>query len=91
MFRNKSKNLKKNAILPEYSKYDQGQSEYLLPERFVGITVDCRNARLIELVGQAIDKWASEYHLENIPKNIVYEQALDTLRIMELGTSGMIK
>ena len=91
MFRNIYKKLRKGAILSEYSEYDQGQSKYLLPEQFVGITVDCRNARLIELVGQAIDKWASEYHLENIPKNIVYEQALDALRIMERGTSNMIK
>ena len=91
MFRNIYKKLKKEAISPGYLEYDKGQSEYLLPDRFVRFTVDCQNARLIELVGNAIDKWASEYHLENIPKNIVYEQALDALRIMERGTSNMIK
>lgn len=44
---------------------------------------DSKMARLMELIGSAIEDWAAEYHLENLPKKIVFEQALDAMRIME--------
>ncbi len=44
---------------------------------------DSKMARLMELIGGAIEDWAAEYHMENLPKKIVFEQALDAMRIME--------
>ena len=40
-------------------------------------------ARLMELIGFAIDSWAKEYHLENMPKKIIFEQAFDAMNAIE--------
>jgi len=45
---------------------------------------DGKTARLMALVGQAIETWAAEYHLENMPKKIVFQQAFDAMRTIEL-------
>ena len=42
-------------------------------------------ARLMELIGCAIENWAAEYHLENLPKKVVFEQVLDAMRAIELA------
>lgn len=31
---------------------------------------------LMALIGQAIDEWANQYHMQNLPNHIVFEQAL---------------
>lgn len=40
--------------------------------------------RLIELISCAIEDWAKEYHLENLPKKIIFEQALDAMKALEI-------
>lgn len=47
--------------------------------------IDSKMARLMELIGCAIKEWAVEYHLENLPKRIVFEQALDAMRAIEFA------
>lgn len=49
---------------------------------------DSKTARLMELIGYAIDTWALEYHLENLPKKIVFEQALDVMQIIETNMNS---
>lgn len=49
---------------------------------------DSKMARLMELIGCAIENWAAEYHLENLPKKIVFEQALDAMRAIELAINN---
>ena len=49
---------------------------------------DSKMARLMELIGCAIENWAAEYHLENLPKKIVFEQALDAMRAIELAMNN---
>lgn len=44
---------------------------------------DIKSARLMQLVGNAIEEWAEEFHLEKMPKKIIFEQALDALQVME--------
>lgn len=44
---------------------------------------DSKMVRLMELIGCAIEDWAKEYHLENLPKKIIFEQALDAMRAIE--------
>lgn len=44
---------------------------------------DNKTARLMQLVGNAIEEWAEEFHLEKMPKKIIFEQALDALQVME--------
>ena len=46
-------------------------------------SMDNKTARLMELIGSAIEQWASEYHMERLPKKIVFEQALDAMRTIE--------
>ena len=46
---------------------------------------DSKMARLMELIGCAIENWAAEYHLENLPKKVVFEQVLDAMRAIELA------
>jgi len=41
--------------------------------------------RLMQLVGYAIDDWAKEFRLEKMPKKIIFEQALDAMRAMEIA------
>ena len=45
---------------------------------------DSKMVRLMELIVRAIEAWTTEYHLENLPRKIVFEQALDAMRIIEL-------
>ena len=52
---------------------------------------DRKMARLMELIGYAIERWAAEYHLENLPKKIVFEQALDAMRAIELAMNNTEK
>ena len=49
---------------------------------------DGKMNRLMELIGYAIDEWAVEYHLENMPKRIIFEQALDAMYAMELAINN---
>lgn len=46
--------------------------------------LDNKTVKLIELICAAIKEWAIEYHLENVPKKIIFEQALDAMRSIEL-------
>lgn len=52
------------------------------------IHVDSKMARLMELIGSAIEVWATEYQLENLPKKIIFEQALDAMRAIELAMNS---
>lgn len=45
---------------------------------------DDKTARLMQLISFAIEEWAKEYHLENMPKKIIFEQALDAMRAIEI-------
>lgn len=38
---------------------------------------------LMSLVGKAIDEWAKLYHMENLPRKIVFQQALTILNAMD--------
>lgn len=38
---------------------------------------------LMKLVGQAIDKWASHYGMEKLPKKIIFKQALGIMNAWE--------
>lgn len=49
---------------------------------------NCKMNRLMELVGIAIETWAKEYHMENLPKRILFEQALDAMQTIELAVNS---
>lgn len=46
---------------------------------------DIKMARLMELIGYAIEEWSLEYHLENLPKKILFEQALEAMEAIEIS------
>lgn len=50
--------------------------------------IDSKMARLMELIGWAIYEWSLEYHLENLPKKIIFEQVFDALHAIELNFSS---
>ena len=37
---------------------------------------------LMQLIGSAIEEWSKIYHLENLPKEIIFQQALAALNAM---------
>lgn len=37
---------------------------------------------LMRLIGSAIEQWSNMYHLENLPKKIVFQQALSAMNAM---------
>ncbi len=84
MFRlfKRKKNGTVSAELPicGYSDVGSDSCETLCPPSDFS---DSKMARLMELIGGAIEDWATEYHLENLPKKIVLEQALDAMEIMK--------
>lgn len=47
--------------------------------------VNTKMGRLIELIGYAIEEWAFEYNLENLPPKIILEQVLDVMHVIELN------
>ncbi len=46
---------------------------------------DNKLQRLMELIGRAIEQWSEEYDMQKMPKKIIFEQALDAMKIMEMG------
>lgn len=48
-----------------------------------GQQAESKTARLMTLIGNAIEEWAKEYHMESMPKSIIFSQALDAMRAME--------
>ncbi len=49
---------------------------------------DRKILRLMELISCAIEDWATEFHLENLPKRIIFQQALDAMRAIELAINS---
>ena len=43
---------------------------------------DCAKG-LMQLISQALDQWAVEYKMENLPKKIVFQQALSIMTAMD--------
>lgn len=46
---------------------------------------DDKIARLMELIGCAIEDWTKEYNMENLPKKIIFEQVLDAMHAIEIA------
>ena len=70
------------AINREHDKHSIDENLYVsdvCPNR----PMDNKMARLLELFGYAIDVWKKEFHLENLPKEIVFEQVFDVMQILE--------
>ena len=81
----------KNALFTE-NPSDQKVSETYISEFKTQSApygyIDNKTARLMQLIGSAIDKWAAEYHMENLPKKIIFEQAFDAMRVFEYSMNN---
>ncbi len=51
---------------------------------------DAKLVRLMELIGNAIDEWALEYDLGNIPRKIIFEQALDAMKVIDFSLNNKL-
>lgn len=78
----KRKRKKKISMELPVHKYNE-LNNYHGPTK-TAIQSDNKMARLMELIGHAMEEWAVEYNLENMPKKIIFEQALDAMRAIEL-------
>lgn len=85
MFRRfkRKKKEKVSMELPVRNYGRQSNSAYAVQREPV-IHVDSKMARLMELIGRAMEEWAAEYHMENLPKRIIFEQALDAMHTIEI-------
>mgnify|MGYP004731919263 CR=1 FL=1 len=81
IFRNKKKF--SSIERPVHNHIDTSNNTY--ESKFQSNSSDIKIARLMELIGYAIEEWAVEYHLENLPKKILFEQALDAMRAIEIS------
>lgn len=41
------------------------------------------SADLMRLIGKALDEWAEMYHMQNLPKRIIFQQALSILNTVD--------
>ncbi len=73
--------------LPSRDYSDMSNDTYKTPIQSINYH-DIKMTRLMELIGTAIESWAVEYHLENLPKKIVFEQAYDAMRAIEQIING---
>jgi len=71
------------AAAPEKAHYVDIDSQLTAVATATPVQIDSKMARLMELMGSAIEMWAEEYHLENMPKQIIFGQALDAMHIVE--------
>lgn len=70
---------KKNAICPKsLEKSPTAVVETPIPQ------VDNKTARLMTLIGEAVEKWSMEYGLENLPKKIIWGQVFDAMCTIDL-------
>ncbi len=86
MFRRKKKK-EVSLNLPVHNYSYMSSCTYEMPPQFIN-HFDNKMARLMELIGSAIEEWAVEYHLENLPKKFVFEQAFDAMRAIELAMNS---
>lgn len=52
------------------------------------IISDEKMVKLMKLISCAIEEWAKEYQLENLPKKIIFEQALDAMLFIEASMNN---
>lgn len=83
--RKKKKKLSNKSSVCNYS--DMKNSDYVSKSQFIN-NFDDKIVRLMELINYAIDAWTVEYHLENLPKKIIFEQALDVMQIIETSMNN---
>lgn len=50
---------------------------------------DDKISRLMDLIGCAIEDWAKEYNMENLPKKIIFEQVLDAMHSLEIAMNNI--
>ena len=60
------------------------QSKTIQAVNHINTPVDNKTARLMELVNQAIEEWAAEYNLQNLPRRIVFQQVHDVMHVIEM-------
>lgn len=84
LFGHKKSNIR-SMELPNYN--DEEKIPYDIEKRTRNCS-DGKMNRLMELIGYAINEWAVEYHLENMPKKVIFEQALDVMYAMELAMNN---
>lgn len=82
IFRHKKKMVSPELPVRNYSNISN--NTYESESQSVNHT-DIKIVRLMELIGCAIEEWAIEYHLEKLPKKILFEQALDAMRAIEIS------
>lgn len=81
-------NLYKIPIRPSIYNYkDENNSVYDTSTQTIN-NLDSKMNRLMELIGIAIETWAKENHMEKLPKKILFEQALDAMRSIELAMNS---
>lgn len=68
-------------VLPKhnYGPFNGSSNDSFSPTHYP----DEKMGKLMELIGMAIEAWAKEFQMENLPKRIVFEQALDAIHTME--------
>lgn len=83
------KDLKLLKLL-KLSKNKKGKESYISYEEATEYMnfPDDKIARLMELIGCAIEDWAKEYNMENLPKKIIFEQVLDAMHALEIAMNN---
>lgn len=66
-----------DSIDTNYLEYQTLSTNNTQPE------IDNKLARLMELINYAIEEWAIEFHMEMLPKKVIFEQAFDALSAIE--------
>lgn len=78
------KRKKKNSISAKHTNDNTAfNAEHQISAQPFDIQYDDKMKRLMELISKAMDDWAKEYNLENMPKMIIFQQALDAMRAIE--------
>lgn len=79
-----NKNLKMETSLTTPSRFNNfDQETYQDSKEHTIIEKDDMTMDLMKMVGGAIEQWSKKYHMENLPKKIIFKQALTIMNGME--------
>lgn len=75
--------LEASLVTPTKNENLDCQDAYQVDEAHIISETDDMSKDLMVMVGNAIEQWSRKYHMENVPKKILFKQALTIMNGLE--------
>lgn len=80
---NRKMKLETSLVIPTKDENLDSKDTYQGYESHIITEKDDMSKDLMVMVGNAIEQWSKKYHMENVPKKIIFKQALTIMNGLE--------